>query len=43
MELCKKHGVSQVVVGLPYDCEGNERSSRQSGVRVLVMRSRRRV
>lgn len=34
MELCKKHGVSQVVVGLPYDCEGNE-GHRAKRVRVL--------
>lgn len=34
LELCKKHGVSQVVVGLPYDCEGNE-GHRAKRVRVL--------
>lgn len=31
---CKQHAVSQVVVGLPYDCEGNE-GHRASRVRVL--------
>ncbi len=32
--LCKQHEVSQVIVGLPYDCEGNE-GHRASRVRVL--------
>ena len=32
--LCKQHQVTQVVVGLPYDCEGNE-GHRAKRVRVL--------
>ncbi len=32
--LCKQHEVAQVIVGLPYDCEGNE-GHRAARVRVL--------
>ena len=32
--LCKQHGATQIVVGLPYDCEGNE-GHRAKRVRVL--------
>ena len=34
MLLCKQHGATQIVVGLPYDCEGNE-GHRAKRVRVL--------
>jgi len=34
VQLCKQHQATQVIVGLPYDCEGNE-GHRAKRVRVL--------
>lgn len=33
-EICKRYGIERVVVGLPYDCEGNE-GKRAARVRVF--------